>query len=58
MVCFIINSGNVLTRSNKIETCEEWEIEEGDIKELAKEVIKALPSKVVGKIYDPNLVYE
>ena len=59
VLCSTLHNKNYnLVRSEKIAICEEWKIEEGDIKELAKEVIKALPSKVIGKLYDPNLVYE
>ncbi len=54
----LCNQNYNLVRSEKIAICEEWEIEEGDIKEFAREVIKALPNKVIGKLYDPNLIYE
>ncbi len=35
--------------------CDGYEV---NVKELVKEVIKALPNKVIGKLYDPNLIYE
>ena len=35
--------------------CDGYEV---NVKELVKEIIKALPSKVIGKLYDPNLIYE
>ena len=59
ILCSTLHDQNYdLVRSEKIAVCEEWEIEEGDIKEFAREVIKALPNKVIGKLYDPNLIYE